>query len=217
MAALATTIQTPTAPGYVQTSRPRPQTQTAPILKLDALRESSPGWGGLIAVTGPPLSGKQHLGHYLQEYLPDAVHVSQTDPMLAELTDEGPKSLEALLARSRSELRCGKKVVFSARLASPEARARVLDMAREIGAQRLLVEIEGTDPHVLERAGDVAETLEEIQTLLHALSGALARYRSLTAPELSGVPTLTLPADLPVEEQVRDVLAGWGRLGAISN
>lgn len=213
MAALATLTRLQDAHSA---RRPRPRTQPAPILQLAAARESAPGWGGLIAVTGPPLSGKQALGHYLMEYLPDAVHVSQTDPMLAELNDEDPASLEPLLARSRSELRCGKKVVFSARLASPEARGRVLDMAREIGAQRLLVEVEGTDPRVLERAGEVAETLEEIQALLHTLRGALRRYRSLTAGEVAGVPTLTVAADLAVEEQVRDVLAGWGRLGAIT-
>tara|TARA_R110002072_G_scaffold88759_1_gene199229 strand:- start:71 stop:628 length:558 start_codon:yes stop_codon:yes gene_type:complete len=183
-------------------------------LQLAAAREPASGQGGLIAVTGPPLSGKQALGHYLQEYLPDAIHVTQTDPMLAELHDEDSASLETLLARGRSQLRCGKQVVFSARLSSPEARGRVLDMAREVGVQRLLVEVEGTDPRVLEQAGEVAETLEEIKLLLHSLREALSRYRSLTAGELAGVPTLTVPADLLVEEQVRDVLAGWGRLGA---
>lgn len=216
MAALSTSIRPQDAQGFAQTLRSRPRTQPAPILKLAAARESSPGWGGLIAVTGPPLCGKRALGHYLQEFLPDAVHVCQTDPMLAELTDEDPTSIDALLARGRSELRCGKKVVFSARLASPQARGRVLDLAREIGAQRLLVELEGTDPQVLERAGEVAATLEEIQSLLQSLREALKRYRSLTEPELSGVPTLTLAADLPVEEQVRDVLAGWGRLAAVT-
>lgn len=210
MAATATLIQSK-SPTTLET---RPQPQTAPSLELAIGCAPSPGWGGLIAVTGPPMSGKGDLGHFLQERLPEAVHVDQLDPLLAELSDESPASLEALLERVRSELRCGKQVVLSARLASPLARARVFDMAREVGAQRLLVEIQGTDPEVLERAGEVAETLQEVQTLLRDLNEALTRYRSLTATELSGVPSMTLPADLPVAEQVRDVLAGWGRLGA---
>lgn len=154
------------------------------------------------------------LGHYLNEYLANSVHLSQTDPVMADLVDEDPQPLTGLMRQVRSQLRCGQKVVFSARLATSKQKERVLQVARDVGAPRLLVEIEGTDPATLERATKIADTLAEIRDLLEDLRTLISDYSTLTPGEQDRVPTVSVPAEEPVEEQIKAVLDSWGRLGA---
>lgn len=162
-------------------------------------------------ISGPPLSGKGALGHYLHEYLPGSVHVSQTDPLVAGLRDEDPEPLDALCAKIRAQLRCGRKVVFSARLGTRQRR-RVLDVARHAGAQRLLVELRGTDPARVQQAAQITDTIGQLQDMLVKLHGQLERYKAQHAPS-SRTTTVAVSAQQPVEEQVKAVLDGWKTMG----
>lgn len=199
----------------VQKPSPRPKLQVLPQLERASRTYRAPSSAGLIAITGPPMSGKQALGHSVNASLSDSIHLNQTDSVVADLRDEDPESMGDLLRTIRSELRCGHKVVFSARLASPEQRRRVLNVARELGVPRLLVELEGTDPAAIERASEVADTLQELRDVLGEFKELLPQYRSLTEREQHRILTVTVPAEQPVEEQVKTVLDGWDELGAV--
>lgn len=187
-------------------------------LELPPAPHRKPSSAGLIVISGPPLSGKRTLGHFLNQYLPKSVHLAQTDPAEARLRGESVQSLDDLTRQIRSELGCGKRVVFSARLSTPAAKRQVLKIARRVGAPALLVEVAGTDPEALERVTELASTLTDLREVLGQLC-ALLRPAQPTRPRPGSpapeVPTVTVPADAAIEDQVKAVLDGWGRLGAV--
>jgi len=203
-----------------EVSERSPATTTTSRLRVLPLLERPPAPhdrappGGLIVVTGPPLCGKRTLGHYLHEYLPRSVHLVLPDPALFELRGESPRDLSEVTSRLRSELCQGKRVVLSARLAQPAARERVLRVARRLSVPTLIVEVEGTDAVALERATELANTLADLRKVLAKLCELLPP-RSPKASAQARVPTVVVPAEAPVEDQVKAVLDGWGKLGAV--
>lgn len=208
--ALWTTSQR--SPATITTSQ-APALRVLPRLERAPAPHDSASPGGLIVVTGPPLCGKRTLGHYLHEFLPRSVHLTLPDPALVELRGESPRELEEVTRRLRTELCQGMRVVLSARLAEPTARERVLRVARRLSVPTLIVEVEGTDAAALERATELANTLGDLRKVLAKLCELLPSTRR--SPRQARVPTVVVPAEAPVEDQVKAVLDGWGKLGAV--
>jgi hypothetical protein len=171
------------------------------------------GFGGLIAIGGPPFGGKGVLAAELLEWPPRAQRLETADDL--ERRAKRSPSAEALLARARGIWRSAHgelppTLLLVARFPSAAQRRRVRRAALAAGMPFLFVEARSTESRARQRLLARAMTEAEARERLARYRAALAAYRPVTRAEQMLLPALRLErVQSSLDAAVARVLASW--------
>lgn len=196
------------------------------------VRVFSRGWervglgrvGGLLAIGGRPLGGKNVLAARLVECLPYATKLETADNLERDqeyLPTKKAKPRAAaspqreLLEKARALLRGGSPwstpiVVLSCRFATAESRLAAQAIARTAGVPFLFIEARSRDIRALRRIPMSFLSAEELKRRTARYERACAEYQPVTAAEMRTLPGIRVTKVLSeLDAAVERVLAAW--------
>ncbi len=196
------------------------QSQTAP-------RAVAAPRGGIIAIGGPPCSGKSPLAARLSQVLPEPVVFEATDnlarskpfwqpggPDGERVSRPEPKLLAAAQLRwQRGPSRRAPTILVVSRFETPRARARARAAAADAEARFLFVEANTRAVRALRRLTRLTMRPDEVLARMERFDKERGRYVAVTKREAIALPAVRLSSSLgDLDAAVRQVLDTWQRI-----